>query len=293
MNQLHVTGTQRIGNYEFVGIEGGFGEGKKAMTVKDIAAIHETEVRRINEVINRNRKRFADGVDIIDLKSVIVQNDSEISKFGFTQNAFNASKNIYILSERGYAKLLKILEDDTAWEIYDQLVDNYFTYRKTVQSIGSDMSDLDVRRVNATARLENALVRKAKLLSELSENATTEVNKALLQDKATEILTGEKILEMPTLRQHLFDSDQIAKKVGVYSKSGKPHGTAVSQLIKREIFIEEDESEIVPEATNHWGGSVTKYTESVIDKVNAWLEEHDYPTKIKGSKKDYHVQYEF
>jgi len=98
---------------------------------------------------------------------------------------------------------------------------------------------------------------------------------------------------MPTLRQHLFDSDQIAKKVGVYSKNGKPHGTAVSQLIKQEIFIEDGESEIVPEATNHWGGSVTKYTESVIDKVNAWFEEHDYPTKIKGSKKDYHVQYEF
>ena len=34
MNQLRVTGTQRIGNYQFIAIEGGFGEGKKAMTVK-------------------------------------------------------------------------------------------------------------------------------------------------------------------------------------------------------------------------------------------------------------------
>ena len=133
MNELRVTGKQKIGNIEFTGIEGGFGKENKAMTVKDIAEIHGTEVRRINEVINRNRKRFINGVDIVDLKSAIVLNDNEISKFGFTQNAFNASKNIYILSERGYAKLLKILEDDTAWEIYDELVDNYFSMREQVK----------------------------------------------------------------------------------------------------------------------------------------------------------------
>lgn len=159
------------------------------------------------------------------------------------------------------------------------------------KQISSDLEE--IKRMNATARVMNAASRQAKLLMDMAKDTTSEVNKVLLQDKAVEVLNGEKLLEMPTLRQHLFDSDQIAKKVGVYSKSGKPHGTAVSQLIKREIAIEEDESEIVPEATNHWGGSVTKYTESVIDKVNAWLEEHDYPTKIKGSKKDYHVQYEF
>lgn len=132
MNELKVIGKQKIGSIEFTGIEGGFGEGKKAMLVKDIADIHQTEVRRINEVINRNRDRFKNDKDIIDLKSAIVQNDNEINHFGFTQNSFNASKNIYLLSERGYAKLLKILEDDKAWEIYDELVDNYFNMRQTI-----------------------------------------------------------------------------------------------------------------------------------------------------------------
>ena len=46
----------------------------------------------------------------------------------------NASKNIYLLSERGYAKLLKILEDDVAWEQYDKLVDGYFTLRAKEKS---------------------------------------------------------------------------------------------------------------------------------------------------------------
>ncbi|MEX1447261.1 ORF6N domain-containing protein [Enterococcus sp. C76] len=166
MNQIKVTGTQKIGNFEFVAIEGGFGKDKKAMTVKDIAGIHGKEVKAINQAINMNRIRFKEGLDIIDLKSVVNQIDLE--DFGFTQNAINRSNNIYILSERGYAKLLKILEDDTAWEIYDQLVDNYFNYRKAVKEINSNGSDLEIKRINATARLENARVRKAKLLAEKS-----------------------------------------------------------------------------------------------------------------------------
>lgn len=102
----------------------GFGKSKKSMLVKDIAKIHEQNVGNVNLLINRNRKRFKDNIDIIDLKHknfAIV-----LSKSGFTQNQINATKNIYLLSERGYAKVLKIIEDDKAWKIYDQLVDNYF-----------------------------------------------------------------------------------------------------------------------------------------------------------------------
>lgn len=292
MNQLHVTGKEKIGKYQFVGIEGGFGEGKKAMTVKDIAGIHNQAQGEINRRINNSRNRFKDGIDIIDLKSVMGLSHSEIAQFGFTQNAFNASKNIYILSERGYAKLLKILEDDTAWEIYDQLVDNYFSYRKAVQSIGSDMSDLDVRRVNATARLENARVRKAKLLSELSKDADSKVNKILLQEKAAEILTGEKLLEMPVLKQKMFDSESIAKKLGIYSKSGEPHTTAVSQLIQQNIILNEDEAEIVPFFDGRKSGTMVNYAESVIEKVENWLIKHSYPTVIKGKNMNYHIVYE-
>lgn len=132
MNDLKVIGKEHIGQYEFTGIEGGFGKGKRAMTVKDISQIHDTTVKRINELINRNRKRFKDGVDVIDLigkgNFEVVLND-----LGFNQNQINRSAHIYLLSERGYSKLLKILEDDTAWDIYDQLVDNYFNMRQAIQ----------------------------------------------------------------------------------------------------------------------------------------------------------------
>lgn len=291
MNQLHVTGKQKIGNFEFIGIEGGFGEGKKALLVKDIAKIHQTEVKRVNELINRNIRRFIEGVDLIDLKQA-VSNDL-FSDYGFTKAQWGNANNIYILSERGYFKLLKILEDDTAWDIYDQLIDNYFNYRKTVQSIGSDMSDLDVRRMNATARLENARVRKAKLLAELANDSRSDVNRAILHDKATEVLTGEKLLEMPKLNSKFYSAHEIAKKLGIHSKTGNPHETAVSQLIQKYILLEDDETEFFLGSTDNWSGDVTKYAESVIDKVESWLMSKDYPSVIKSNGKNYHVKYEF
>ncbi|MBM6773475.1 ORF6N domain-containing protein [Ligilactobacillus agilis] len=133
MHNLKILGKEKVGKFEFTGIEGGFGENKKAMLVRDIAMIHGSTTKRINELINRNRRRFKDGIDIIDLlvdeNFKVVLND-----LNFSTKTISNSNNIYLLSERGYAKLLKILEDDKAWEIYDELVDNYFNMRSKVSN---------------------------------------------------------------------------------------------------------------------------------------------------------------
>ncbi|SMD65389.1 ORF6N domain-containing protein [Bacillus pacificus] len=129
MNQLQIIGQQYIAGYQFTGIEGGFGEEKKAMLVKDIAVIHGQALKEVNRRINDNRKRFKNGIDIIDLK-VSGFEPLSFTDLGFSRQSVANSNNIYLLSERGYAKLLKILEDDTAWELYDQFVDGYFNMRK-------------------------------------------------------------------------------------------------------------------------------------------------------------------
>ena len=80
-----------------------YSQTKTAMLVKDIAEIHNRQLREVNQSINMNRKRFKNGIDILDLKGtefVINLIDNEI----YTQNALNRSINIYLLSERGYSK---------------------------------------------------------------------------------------------------------------------------------------------------------------------------------------------
>ena len=116
---VKVNGLVNVKGMKFHDIEGGFGEGKKAMLVKEIAEIHGRELKAINQNINNNISRFKLGVDLLDLKNGHFE--LPLQELGLTNRDISISKNIYLLSERGYSKLLKILEDDFAWEQYDKL----------------------------------------------------------------------------------------------------------------------------------------------------------------------------
>lgn len=99
MNELTVSGLVTAADMNFHQIEGGFGKDKPSMSARDIASIHGKELKHINQAINMNRKRFRDGVDILDLK--LGQSDGlTFESLGFSKQAVSNSVNIYILSER-------------------------------------------------------------------------------------------------------------------------------------------------------------------------------------------------
>lgn len=139
MNNLKVIGKENIDGYEFTGIEGGFGDGTRGMLVRDIADIHGKSTKVINQAISMNIKRFKSNIDLVDLKqdNFVVN----LIDLGYKQNQINPAKHIYLLSERGYSKLLKILEDDTAWDIYDKFVDGYFNMRKQIKTNDLPVAD--------------------------------------------------------------------------------------------------------------------------------------------------------
>lgn len=258
MNELKILGTEKVGNFKFTGIEGGFGENKKAMLVRDIVVIHNSNVRRINEVINRNRKRFKDGVDIIDLLSnedfAVVLNDS-----GFNQNQINASNNIYLLSERGYAKLLKILEDDKAWEIYDELVDNYFNMRYIIQKQDSYMITDPVQR--AKRWIEEQEEHQVKLAMAKQETKDVQDNTPI-SSKDYQVLSrkiGQKLDRY--LSQHqIYNKNQVALlRWDLNNAILKAAGVPARTLIKQKHFT------AIAEALVNWEPS-----ETTLEKMKAY-----------------------
>lgn len=209
MESLKVIGQEKIGKFEFTGIEGGFGKDKKAMLVKDIAVIHGQTVGNINLLINRNIKRFKKGIDIIDLKAgnfAIVLNKS-----GFSQNQINATKNIYLLSERGYSKLLKILDDDKAWEVYDQLVDNYFNMRVAIK----ENNPAIVKDKRLEIMEKNAATRKANLMYRIAMATESNSSKQSLLANAAKELTGE--MTIPVMKKKEYSATEVGNKAGITS----------------------------------------------------------------------------
>jgi len=131
-----------------------------------------------------------------------------------------------------------------------------------------------------------------KILGTLMEKAGIKPDIQLLTAKTVYAQAGIEIPLLIEADQKYYDTTYIAKKVGMYvKKSGKPAVTAVSQLIKS-LPLEEGETKDFFEGKDNWQGSVTKYSESVIEKVRDWLVENGYPTIIEGESKNYHVVYD-
>ena len=257
MNELKILGTEKIGKFEFTGIEGGFGENKKAMLVKDIALIHDRPVKAINQAIERQLNRFKNGIDILDLK---VENFAvTLSDLGFNQGQINASKHIYLLSERGYAKLLKILEDDKAWEIYDELVDNYFNMRYVIQKQDSYMITDPVQR--AKRWIEEQEEHQVKLAMAKQETKDVQDNTPI-SSKDYQVLSrkiGQKLDRY--LSQHqIYNKNQVALlRWDLNNAILKAAGVPARTLIKQKHFT------AVAEALVNWEPS-----ESTLEKMKVY-----------------------
>ena len=78
----------------------------------------------------------------------------------------------------------------------------------------------------------------------------------------------------------LWDCTTMAKELGIFSESGRPHDKAISAIIQKlDIFTEE----IVKTAYSRNGhdGVTVQYKDSVLQKAKEWLEENGYPTMIE------------
>lgn len=217
--ELKLMGTQEFMGITIPIIEGGFGEEKKCILVKDVAKIHSKELKYINKQINTHISRFKDGADIID----ILSSPNELRTFAEENDLIgsNRAKNVYILSERGYSKLIKILDDDKSWEVHDELIEHYFNLRKQVKESISESERAILKIVQAKSDVELALAIKSyedvvtkPLIDEIDRYERFLCNKLSTLTK-TELAT--KLDTKPQTLASLF------KKLKIYTPTSQIH----------------------------------------------------------------------
>lgn len=135
-------GTQLFMGKDIPVILGGFGPEKRCICDKTVSEIHGQTERDIRKTIIRNLDRFRDGVDYID----VLQRGDEMTtltvmqEIGYSKQSITQAEHLYILSERGYQKLIKIMDTDKAWEIYEKLLDEYFELKEDRITLPKDYS---------------------------------------------------------------------------------------------------------------------------------------------------------
>lgn len=161
--------------------------------------------------------------------------------------------------------------------------------RQTGAYISDKASTEALKENNQPEKLET-INKSVELVSPLLDVAGVDNTIKLLVVKTLFSKAGVDIPIEIEAREKFYDTKQIAKMVGMYSKTGNPAFGAVGQIIKK-LDIEEHEKEVVWESSGSWQGTVIKYTESVSDKVNKWLKENGYPVDIPSKNKTFHVVY--
>lgn len=206
MEALKVLGTEKIGKIEFTGIEGGFGEDKKAMLAKDVALIHGQPVGNINRIVNNNRKWFEDGVDVIDLLNA----SDAFRNFAKEQGLITSNRvqNIYLFSERGYSMLVKFMSDEKATQIYKQLLNNYFNMRVAIKENKPSL----VTQERLAIMKDNSATRKANILYKIAMATESNSSKQQLLARAAKEITGEMVI--PVMKEKEYSATDIAKRLG-------------------------------------------------------------------------------
>lgn len=192
------------------------------------------------------------------------------------------NRGMTIINESGLYSLILSSKLETAkafkrWvtaEVLPSIRKNgeYVSPRKAQQQLGE---------VNSAARIIRQTLKEAGMAPQFVAVAM----KSLYEPVGVEIP-----LEGITLNKRLFDATAIAKRLGILSRSGKPHAHAVSAIIAQ-VDVLPEEKELVPYQRNGHPGTAFQYTETVVAKVNLWLERHDYPDEIDLSGRHYAVRY--
>ena len=198
MNELKIIDKQEFMGREIQVLEGGFGENQRIITAKEVANIHEVELKTINQSIKRliDKNRIKVGVHYIDLLS---NENFKVTASDLGLITSNGQKNCFVLSERGYASLIKYMDDDESWDVMDKLIDEYFRMREVIKSDEQLLAQLCLQlyrggqdAVMASQKITEIEVSKATkpLLVEIdSKNKTIQQQEDEIQIKK-DIITG-------------------------------------------------------------------------------------------------------
>lgn len=226
------------------------------------------------------RKAIADHVD---------EEDKGVTK----RDTLGGAQEMTIINESGLYSLILSSKLPTAKDFKHWVTSEVIpSIRKTGSYTNpkATLTDLDKQR-RAEAMLLNAKSRVAKQMQQLWDRAGVEPQyQALALNDYYDGLQVPRIAlkaETPAL----YDATTIAKRPGIMSASGNPHAQAIGAIVRKLNIAPEEKSE-TPYCRNGHDGISTQYTESVEQKVIAWLGQNQHPTTISGGGgKVYKVKY--
>ena len=160
-------------------------KGARVLTTQQLAEAYGTDNKIIYNNFNRNKDRYIEGKHYICLKG-------EDKRTFLNRNQIDDSskyaKAIYLWTEKGTFLHAKSLNTDTAWDVYDRLVESYFRVRQ------------------------------------ITDNRTLSENKELIQALAQIQELTQRIDDMQAMMQDMAEKQNLLEQENTGNKRFNPYG---------------------------------------------------------------------
>lgn len=185
--------------------------GQRVVTFKDIDMLHERVEGTANKRFIDNKKHFIADEDYFEITGETLRDFKRLPNFGIGEKA----SKLTLITESGYLMLVKSLQDDLAWKVQRELVNNYFRVKEFITNVKPQVDNL-LKEKEIEARLKNARAREANILLKICSNPNLSKEYVqVLQSKATEIITGQAILPLPVAERKTYSATEIGKMLGI------------------------------------------------------------------------------
>lgn len=143
-------------------------KGMRVLTTQQLAEAYGTDGKTISYNFNHNKDRY------IENKHFICLTGDDLRAFRENHDLPSNLNKLYLWTEKGTFLHAKSLNTDTAWEVYDRLVESYFRVRQIVDDLSPQMKML-YGMLDQMAAAE----RQAKEAKQIADNARETASKAV------------------------------------------------------------------------------------------------------------------
>lgn len=190
----------------------------RVLTTQQIADAYETESQVITNNFNRNKDRYVSGKHFIYLTGNELRNFRAKNQNDVLPNA----NRLYLWTKKGAFLHAKSLNTDTAWEVYDKLVDTYFMKKEDLlEGISPELRAVLVvdKRVTAVEQKVGHLENTMNIDYAQQQTLKNEVNKVVVK-----ALGGKESNAYKEVSKKVFSeiNHEIQERFAVNSRNNIP-----------------------------------------------------------------------
>lgn len=200
-------------------------EGVRVVTTETLAKGYGSDVANIRKNLSRNEKRFTDGIHFFNLTGsnlkdfknrVSLSHSVQDDRVSRTDSVGKKARSLTLWTEKGAARMSKIVDTDQAWEFFEKLEDAYFRPRPVTQPSSTDASSAMIQAIKQQNALVELVLERGKQQIELTLALLNEVqeNRELRAELEREKVYPKPLNYAASDQQLLRERDELAEQLG-------------------------------------------------------------------------------